>query len=105
MLGLRVNVWVSLIVFLLGVALYVGFGRRSRPLPAPGEITEITEITDGPGSGAPSDEEGDNGGDDDAVDWTFARQRLTDGVSAPVGHGALQACPAPDRTSVLGGAR
>jgi prolipoprotein diacylglyceryltransferase len=27
-LGLRVNVWVSLLVFLLGAALFVGFGRR-----------------------------------------------------------------------------
>ncbi|MDQ2755884.1 MAG: prolipoprotein diacylglyceryl transferase [Actinomycetota bacterium] len=30
-LGLRVNVWVSLIVFLLGAAMFVFFGRRSRP--------------------------------------------------------------------------
>ena len=29
LLGLRVNVWVSLLVFLLGVALFVWFGRRS----------------------------------------------------------------------------
>ncbi|MEO7058938.1 MAG: prolipoprotein diacylglyceryl transferase, partial [Lapillicoccus sp.] len=29
-LGLRVNVWVSLLVFLIGVTLYVLFGRRSR---------------------------------------------------------------------------
>ena len=30
-LGLRVNVWVSLLVFLLGVALFVWFGRRPEP--------------------------------------------------------------------------
>ncbi|MEO7236086.1 MAG: prolipoprotein diacylglyceryl transferase [Lapillicoccus sp.] len=30
-LGLRVNVWVSLLVFLLGVALFVWFGRRPQP--------------------------------------------------------------------------
>lgn len=34
--GLRVNVWVSLLVFLLGVALFVWFGRRPAP-PAPSE--------------------------------------------------------------------
>ena len=30
-LGLRVNVWVSMVVFLLGVAMFVLFGRRPRP--------------------------------------------------------------------------
>ncbi len=30
-LGLRVNVWVSLLVFLLGAALFVWFGRRHEP--------------------------------------------------------------------------
>jgi hypothetical protein len=33
--------------------------------------------------------------DDDAVEWTFARQLLTDGVSAPVGQGDVQVWPAP----------
>ena len=28
--------------------------------------------------------------DDDAVEWTFARQLLTDGVSSPVGQGDVQ---------------
>ncbi len=36
LLGLRVNVWVSLLVFLLGVALFVWFGRRPAP-SAPSE--------------------------------------------------------------------
>ncbi|MEP6797703.1 MAG: prolipoprotein diacylglyceryl transferase [Lapillicoccus sp.] len=35
-LGLRVNVWVSLLVFLIGVTLYVLFGRRSRSAPEEG---------------------------------------------------------------------
>ncbi|MEO3935508.1 prolipoprotein diacylglyceryl transferase [Dermatophilaceae bacterium Soc4.6] len=46
-LGLRVNVWVSLIVFLLGAAMFVLFGRRSRPselesLPTPGPDAPAT---------------------------------------------------------------
>ena len=32
---------------------------------------------------------------DDAVEWTFARQLLTDGVSSPVGQGDVQVWPAP----------
>ena len=34
-----------------------------------------------------------NGGDGDVVEWTFARQLLTDGVSAPVGEGDVQVWP------------
>jgi hypothetical protein len=34
------------------------------------------------------------GGTGDVVQWTFARQLLTDGVSAPVGQGDVQAWPA-----------
>ena len=56
-LGLRVNVWVSLLVFLLGVVLYVGFGRRSRPLPTSGKAGEISGT---PGSDAPQDTLGEN---------------------------------------------
>ncbi len=57
-LGLRVNVWVSLLVFLLGVALYVGFGRRSRPLSTSGESGEISDTS---GSDAQPDELRQNG--------------------------------------------
>ena len=35
-----------------------------------------------------------SGGNGDVVQWTFARQLLTDGVSAPVGHGDVQVWPA-----------
>jgi prolipoprotein diacylglyceryl transferase len=43
-LGLRVNVWVSLLVFLLGAALFVGFGRRPQD---DGPSTTAPEATDG----------------------------------------------------------
>jgi hypothetical protein len=33
------------------------------------------------------------GGDGDVVEWTFARQLLTDGVTAPVGEGDVQVWP------------
>lgn len=33
------------------------------------------------------------GSDGEIVDWTFARQLLTDGVSAPVGEGDVQVWP------------
>ncbi len=51
-LGLRVNVWVSLIVFLLGVAMFVLFGRRP-PRPAergapPQEGAQAAEADDDP---------------------------------------------------------
>jgi len=43
-LGLRVNVWVSLLVFLLGPALLVTFGRRERPVaPRPADTPETVE--------------------------------------------------------------
>jgi hypothetical protein len=35
-------------------------------------------------------------GDSDVVEWTFARQLLTDGVSAPVGQGDVQVWPSTD---------
>jgi hypothetical protein len=34
-----------------------------------------------------------NGTEGEIVEWTFARQLLTDGVSAPVGEGDVQAWP------------
>jgi hypothetical protein len=34
-----------------------------------------------------------NGSDSDVVEWTFARQLLTDGVTAPVGEGDVQVWP------------
>jgi hypothetical protein len=34
-----------------------------------------------------------NGTDGEIVEWTFARQLLTDGVSAPVGEGDVQVWP------------
>lgn len=34
-----------------------------------------------------------DGGDSDVVEWTFARQLLTDGVSGPVGEGDVQVWP------------
>ena len=34
-----------------------------------------------------------NGSDGEIVDWTFARQLLTDGVTAPVGEGDVQVWP------------
>jgi hypothetical protein len=34
-----------------------------------------------------------NGTDGEVVEWTFARQLLTDGVSAPVGEGDVQVWP------------
>lgn len=39
-LGLRVNVWVSILVFLLGVALFVTFGRRRQAEATPPEPAE-----------------------------------------------------------------
>jgi hypothetical protein len=36
---------------------------------------------------------GPNSGSGDVVEWTFARQLLTDGVSAPVGEGDVQVWP------------
>jgi len=39
-LGLRVNVWVSILVFLLGVALFVAFGRRPPAEATPPEPAE-----------------------------------------------------------------
>jgi hypothetical protein len=33
------------------------------------------------------------GGDGEVVEWTFARQLLTDGVTAPVGEGDVQVWP------------
>ncbi len=36
------------------------------------------------------------GYDTDAVEWTFARSLLTDGVSAPVGEGDVQVWPSTD---------
>jgi len=39
-LGLRVNVWVSILVFLLGVALFVAFGRRPQAEATPPEPAE-----------------------------------------------------------------
>lgn len=36
------------------------------------------------------------GGNGDVVQWTFARQLLTDGVTAPVGQGDVQVWPAHD---------
>jgi prolipoprotein diacylglyceryl transferase len=50
-LGLRVNVWVSLLVFLLGAALFVGFGRRPQddgPSPTDPEATEGGETASRP---------------------------------------------------------
>ena len=35
------------------------------------------------------------GGNGDIVQWTFARQLLTDGVAAPVGQGDVQVWPSP----------
>ena len=37
-----------------------------------------------------------NAGGGDVVDWTFARQLLTDGVTAPVGQGDVQVWPSSD---------
>ncbi|MDX6197075.1 MAG: hypothetical protein QOJ79_226 [Actinomycetota bacterium] len=34
-----------------------------------------------------------NGADADVVEWTFARQLLTDGVTSPVGEGDVQVWP------------
>lgn len=37
--------------------------------------------------------EGSGGGPGDVVEWTFARQLLTDGVAGPVGEGDVQVWP------------
>lgn len=37
----------------------------------------------------------------DVVDWTFARQLLTDGVTAPVGQGDVQAWPSTSAGSPI----
>jgi hypothetical protein len=43
-----------------------------------------------------------NGTDGEVVEWTFARQLLTDGVRAPVGQGDVQVWPsATDDDSVV----
>jgi hypothetical protein len=39
------------------------------------------------------------GPDGDVVEWTFARQLLTDGVSGPVGEGDVQVWPSNDSGS------
>lgn len=57
-LGLRVNVWVSLLVFLLGVALYVAFGRRSRLATDSGPTGDAGQAEESPGL----DGDGENGG-------------------------------------------
>ena len=40
-LGLRVNVWTCLVVFIIGVALYVHWGRAAAPAPAPATEPEV----------------------------------------------------------------
>ena len=45
-LGLRVNVWVSLLVFLIGAALYVVLGRRPQPTGPPPPPTADSDDSD-----------------------------------------------------------
>src|SRR3954454_12050507 len=43
-----------------------------------------------------------NGNDGEIVQWTFARQLLTDGVTAPVGQGDVQVWPSTDEDGRAG---
>jgi prolipoprotein diacylglyceryl transferase len=57
-LGLRVNIWTSIVVFLLGVGIFVVCGRRGRD-PA---LTSAEGAQEGPGTAAPDETAGSGAG-------------------------------------------
>lgn len=71
-------------------------------VPGSGALPVLTDLRYHPGDPYAVHVTFRTGSDDEVVEWTFARQLLTDGVARPVGDGDVQVWPAyADRAPVV----